>query len=49
MSDHSMPDSIQAQYEGFCGYCGLPFKSHPVEYSEHNDKTGIFCEEPTDE
>jgi hypothetical protein len=48
MGDHSMPESIREQYEGFCAYCGLPYESHPVEYSPHNEKSGIFCKEPVE-
>lgn len=49
MSDHSMPESLVEKHGPFCDYCGLPHDSHPVKYSRHNDKSGIFCEVPVDD
>jgi hypothetical protein len=41
-----MPQSLVEEHGPFCAYCGLPFDSHPVEYSDYNDKDGYLCDGP---
>lgn len=41
-----MPQHLVDEHGPFCAYCGLPFDSHPVEYSQMNGKDGYLCEEP---